>query len=50
MTTMPRSSNEPMESPPGRSTGLLIFAWLYVGLPLAWGVMQTLIKSMALFH
>jgi hypothetical protein len=33
-----------------RSTGLLIFAWLFVGIPLAWGVTQTLIKSMALFH
>jgi len=30
--------------------GLLIFAWLYVGIPLIWGVTQTLIKSMVLFH
>jgi len=39
-----------MENPPSRSTGLLIFAWLFVGVPLAWGVMQTIIKSMVLFH
>lgn len=28
----------------------LILAWLAVGIPLAWGVSQTLIKSLALFH
>jgi hypothetical protein len=50
MTTMPRSSKQPGENPPARPTGLLIFAWLFVGIPLAWGVTQTLIKSMALFH
>ncbi|MDB4898764.1 MAG: hypothetical protein JWN53_572 [Gemmatimonadetes bacterium] len=27
----------------------LVLAWLAVGLPLAWGVGQTVIKSMALF-
>jgi hypothetical protein len=26
------------------------FAWLYVGIPLAWGVAQTVIKSVALFR
>jgi hypothetical protein len=25
-------------------------AWLYVGIPLAWGVAQTVIKSAALFR
>ena len=49
MTTMPRS--RPQDgSAPTRSLGLLIFSWLFVGLPLAWGVTQTIIKSMALFH
>jgi hypothetical protein len=28
----------------------LALAWLAVGLPLAWGVWQTIIKSMALFR
>ena len=28
----------------------LIFAWLFVGLPLLWGVLQTLAKAAALFR
>jgi hypothetical protein len=46
--------NNPTPHPPperGRSSpGLLIFAWLFVGLPLAWGVMQTFFKALALFR
>jgi hypothetical protein len=49
MTSMPRSDQSRENARPS-SVGLLIFAWLFVGLPLAWGVVQTLIKSMALFH
>ena len=26
-------------------TGLLVFSWLLVGIPLAWGVVQTLGKA-----
>ena len=34
-----------------KSTPIAIaFAWLFVGIPLAWGVMETVKKSMALFH
>jgi hypothetical protein len=29
--------------------GLLVFSWVLVGLPLAWGVVQTLGKAAALF-
>ena len=29
---------------------LLIVSWLVVGLPLAWGIIETLKKSLALFH
>lgn len=29
--------------------GLLIFSWLLVGIPLAWGVVQTLKKAALLF-
>lgn len=29
--------------------GPTILAWLYVGIPLAWGVSQTFIKALALF-
>ena len=29
---------------------ILVFRWLVVGLPLAWGIIQTLHKSQALFQ
>ena len=29
--------------------GGIAVAWLFVGIPLAWGVYQTLLKSLALF-
>lgn len=31
-------------------TPILAFRWLVVGLPLAWGIIQTLHKSLALFQ
>jgi len=34
----------------GRQTLLVALAWIYVGIPLAWGVTQTVIKSIALFR
>jgi hypothetical protein len=35
---------------PGKSSPIALgLAWLAVGIPLAWGVSQTLIKSLALF-
>ena len=35
----------------GKSSPIAIaLAWLVVGLPLAWGVSQTLIRAMALFR
>ncbi len=45
MTTRSHFS-EPAKSSPG----WLIFAWLFVGLPMAWGVIQTILKSLALFQ
>jgi len=45
--TPPPSSPEPSRP---SSVGLVVFAWLFVGLPLVWGVTQTLFKAMALFH
>ncbi len=50
MSTLPNPSGPSGEKPSPGSAGFLVFSWLFVGLPLAWGVMQTLIKSMALFH
>lgn len=35
---------------PRRQTLLVALAWIYVGIPLAWGVTQTVIKSIALFQ
>jgi len=35
---------------PVKGQGLFVaIAWLYVGIPLAWGVTQTVLKSIALF-
>lgn len=34
----------------GTSPAALIVFWLYVGIPLIWGVMSTLGKAMALFR
>lgn len=31
------------------SSGSAVLAWLYVGVPLVWGVSQTFIKALALF-
>ncbi len=36
--------------PPRTSRALLIVAWLVVGLPAAWGVSQTVMRSMDLFR
>lgn len=32
------------------STASLAIAWLFVGVPLVWGVAQTFIKALALFN
>jgi hypothetical protein len=34
----------------GTSTLQLVLAWGFVGIPLAWGVTQTLINAMKLFQ
>lgn len=33
-----------------RSRIALVLAWLWVGLPLAWGIFQSLLKTRALFQ
>ncbi|WP_167852072.1 MFS transporter small subunit [Hymenobacter elongatus] len=41
--------NVPVDTAP--SSGLqTALAWLYVGVPLLWGVSQTFIKALALFN
>jgi hypothetical protein len=37
-------------SPSPASTFRLIVAWCFVGIPLLWGVLQTLRNAMKLFH
>jgi hypothetical protein len=37
-------------SAPASKPIILVGAWLLVGLPLAWGVAQTLLKALALFR
>jgi hypothetical protein len=49
MSATPRLPSEP-GSAPKSPVGLLIFSWLFVGIPLVWGVIQTIQKSLALFH
>ncbi len=34
----------------GTTTWQLVLAWGFVGIPLTWGVLQTLINSMKLFQ
>jgi len=36
-------------TPEPATGGSTILAWLYVGIPLAWGVSQTFIKALSLF-
>jgi hypothetical protein len=46
-------ASEPVDyrtpEPPRTSRALLITAWLVVGIPAAWGVSQTVMRSMDLF-
>jgi hypothetical protein len=50
----PSASRPP--TPPGATStrptpgAVVAFAWLLVGMPLLWGVFQTLKKAAALFH
>ena len=37
-------------APAAGGTLLLVMSWLWVGIPLAWGVLETLRTCMALFH
>lgn len=38
------------QTPSGTRTVQLILAWCFVGIPLLWGVLQTLRNAMKLFH
>ena len=47
---MNSQSNSVPEAAAASSGGSLALAWLFVGVPLAWGVSQTFIKALALFQ
>ncbi|MGI4736708.1 MAG: MFS transporter small subunit [Janthinobacterium lividum] len=44
----PKANPTPL-APQESAGGSAVLAWLYVGVPLAWGVSQTFIKALALF-
>ncbi|HEY2027509.1 MAG TPA: hypothetical protein VGG78_10895 [Gemmatimonadaceae bacterium] len=49
--TIPNPSTTADATTGNRSSPVTIgLAWLAVGIPLAWGVVQTIIKSLALFQ
>ena len=43
-------SGAPAQHPSTTSTLAIVGAWLFVGIPLVWGVSQVFIKSLALFR
>ncbi len=45
----PQSDSRSTDAADTGSGGSAVLAWLFVGLPLAWGVSQTFIKALALF-
>ena len=47
MNPQPNSTTTPVADT--GTGGSVALAWLYVGIPLAWGVSQTFIKALALF-
>lgn len=51
-TQPPRHRADSLEPPASSGNQLvpLVLAWLGVGLPLAWGVLETLRKALALFQ
>jgi len=45
----PKPNSVPPTPADSGSGGSAVLAWLFVGLPLAWGVSQTFIKALTLF-
>jgi len=45
----PKPNSPASAAPEETSGGSAVLAWLYVGVPLLWGVSQTFIKALALF-
>ena len=49
MNPQPNSSASDTTVADTGSGGSAVLAWLFVGIPLAWGVSQTFIKALTLF-
>ncbi len=47
---MENREQRPIDNGVKTSAAAVAFAWLLVGIPLAWGVFQTFTKSLALFQ
>ncbi|WP_125917243.1 MFS transporter small subunit [Hymenobacter coccineus] len=45
----PNSNSNAPAAAEDSNGGSAVLAWLFVGLPLAWGVSQTFLKALALF-
>jgi len=45
----PNSNKYQAEEASGSSGAMVAIAWLFVGIPLLWGVSQTFIKALTLF-
>lgn len=43
-------SQGPTSGPTSPPMGVVVIAWLWVGLPLAWGVFETFKKTLELFR
>lgn len=39
-----------MDTKPKHSALAMLLDWLWVGIPLAWGVFETVLKTKVLFH
>jgi hypothetical protein len=48
MDPQPTSSTSNTNEP--TTGGSVVLAWLFVGIPLLWGVSQTFVKALALFE
>ena len=48
--TMPPAGSQQAASPASSQLLVLVLSWAGVGLPLAWGVLETLRKTLALFQ
>jgi hypothetical protein len=44
------AQNDMREPPRGTTPFQLVLAWGFVGVPLAWGIVQTLINALKLFR